>query len=211
MKKIDVISDYVKARIQDCSIEFFEAFKKAPISAVQGVVGQEIKTVICSGDKDDFLETINTVKVDPRTGNPGWIVTNPDGEKYVVADGDFHEKYVKDSDDPLSDVYNPIGTPVLVGRIVEDISFIAPWGEEMNIKAGGFLVLASTNDIYGIQEEQFYNTYRYNLESSSTAADKAIKLFGVKQKSLDELIVDAKNASNPVKEENVPSAREEER
>ena len=44
--------------------------------------------------------------------------------------------------------------------IDENISFEAPWGEEMRIAAGGVLILNGAQDIYGIQAEEFASTYR---------------------------------------------------
>lgn len=37
---------------------------------------------------------------------------------------------------------------------------MAPWGEKMNIEKGGYLVVNAPDDIYGIQLQEFNNTYK---------------------------------------------------
>lgn len=44
-------------------------------------------------------------------------------------------------------------------QIDDDISFIAPWGEMMNIAAGGYIVLSECENIYGIQGKEFAELY----------------------------------------------------
>ena len=45
--------------------------------------------------KNGLEETRNVVKVDEKTGNPGWVVTNPDGEEYIIEDSVFQKKYAR--------------------------------------------------------------------------------------------------------------------
>ena len=51
-------------------------------------------------------------------------------------------------------------------QINEDISFMAPWGEEQVIKAGSFLNVTDYDDIYGIAREEFIKTYSFVDEIS---------------------------------------------
>ncbi len=48
-----------------------------------------------------------------------------------------------------------------VVELQENVRFQAPWGEEMRIRAGGVLVIKDSGDIYGIQREEFQDTYEY--------------------------------------------------
>lgn len=209
MKKIDIISDYVKTGIKNGTLQIMEAVKGASITAKRGVPGQIVRTYTRSEDGSDFYETKNIVKVD-KNGQPGWIVTNPDGERYIVKDEDFKAKYIQDADG--SNVYRPKGKPVLVAGITEDISFIAPWGEEMNIQAGGFLVLAGKDDIYGIQGPAFAKTYVITETPSYEAEARARTLLEMPEvsfrPSLDERIAEATATRENLKTDQKPFNRD---
>lgn len=126
--------------------------KFAKVNAVKGRAGQEVVTVMANG----LEETRNVVKAD-EFGNPGWIITNPSGEQYIVPDKKFKQRY--DLAKGYNNIYPSIYSPIDAIQINEDISFVAPWGETMNIEKGGYLVINSKDDIYGIQEKEFYETY----------------------------------------------------
>lgn len=159
-KQISDITEYVKEGIKTGKLPVDEVAKFARIQARQGKVGEEIVTKMANG----LEETINVVKLDEKTGNPGWVVTNPDGEQYIIEDSTFQKKYEIDPEDPS--VYKPKGLPVLASQVNEDIEFDAPWGEKMKIEAGGHLILNGPGDIYGIQKAEFEGTY------ASTGKDK---------------------------------------
>lgn len=192
MKKINIISDYVKTGIENGTLQIMEAVKGVSVTAKQGVSGQLVKTFIRSDAGSDFFETKNIVKKD-KNGQPGWIVTNPEGERYIVKDEDFKAKYIQE--DEGSNVYRPKGKPVLVAGVNEDVSFVAPWGEEMNIQADGFLVLAGKDDIYGIQGPAFAKTYMITETPSYEAEARARALLEMPpvsfRPSLDERITEA--------------------
>lgn len=152
-KKVDNIAEYVRDAIKSGRLSVDEVAKFAKIHARQGTLGEEVVTKMANG----LEETRNTVMVDKKTGNLGWIVTNPDGEEYIVEDSVFQKKYEIDPENP--EQYKPKGGPVLSVLIDEDIEFNAPWGESMKIEAGGSLILSGPEDIYGIQKAEFENTY----------------------------------------------------
>jgi hypothetical protein len=120
--------------------------KTATISARPATVGEEISTVM----KDGHVETKNFAKAGD------FVVTNPDSERYIVPGEKFLKKYLP-TDNP--NIYKPNAGPVSAMPLTEDVKFKAPWGEEMAIKKGGVLVRGGPNDIYGIQPEEFKNTY----------------------------------------------------
>lgn len=151
-KEIEDIRGYVENALKNGEITAGTYRKKAEITARKGVVGEEIVTVMVDG----LVETKNVVKKD-ENGNTGWVVTNPSGEKYIVEDAVFSDKY-----EPIEGAdgkFRPKGKPVTAGKISESISFIAPWGETMNVVSGGYLVFTSMDDIYAIQEKEFFDTY----------------------------------------------------
>ncbi len=151
---IDNIKEYINSGIE--SGELFPAVyaKYTEIQARRGVIGEKIVTVMSDG----FVETENTVTADEVTGLPGFVVTNPeDKEQYIISDSVFSEKYEEIPD--KKGFYRPKGKPVTAMRCGEDISFMANWGE-ISLKKGGYIVISSPDDIYGVQEDIFLKTYR---------------------------------------------------
>ena len=119
--------------------------KIAKVTAIQVKESTVVETIM----KDGHKETINVA-------TPGdYIVTNPSGEKYVIKEKNFSERYKHIE----NDTYQSLGRPTNACRVDNNISFVAPWGEKMYIKEGGYLIINKPDDIYGIQEEEFNETY----------------------------------------------------
>lgn len=201
-KKVDDILEYVKDGIISGKLSVDEVEKFARIQARQGKLGEEVITKMANG----LEETKNTVKADEKTGKPGWIVTNPDGEEYIVDDSNFQKKYEIDSENPSQ--YKPKGEPVLSSHINENIEFDAPWGEKMKIEAGGSLILSGPKDIYGIQKNEFENTYTSTGKDKKEILKEAINLLGISKEEILEAKkenkneIDSKNTENNQKIEN---------
>jgi hypothetical protein len=122
--------------------------KSARISARPGKVGEEITTVM----KDGHKETTNTVK------NEGdMVATNPNGEQYIIDAKTFAKKYEIDPHNP--ERYRPVGGAQEFMTLGGNVMFKAPWGEQMMIKKGGVLNVTNMDDIYGIQQQEFQETY----------------------------------------------------
>lgn len=172
-KKIDNIAEYVKEGIKSGKLTVEEVAKFARIHARQGLLGEEIVTKMANG----LEETRNTVTADEKTGEPGWVVTNPDGEEYIVEDSIFKKKYEIDPENP--EQYKPKGGPVLSSPINENIEFDAPWGETMKIETGGSLILSGPSDIYGIQKAEFENTYASTGKDKAESLKEALDLLGI--------------------------------
>ncbi len=153
-KNVDIVS-YTKELLDSGKITLEEVEKFARIQARQGVVGEEIITKMQNG----LEETKNVVTAD-ENGNPGMVVTNPSGEEYIVPAETFAKKYEIDPENPT--VYKPKGGPMLSYQTSENLSFMAPWGEEMKIEAGGHIMVnpENFNDMYGIQGPEFDETYK---------------------------------------------------
>ena len=144
---------YVREGLESGSLTVRTYVKSTRVRAVPGTPGETVETILKNGLK----ETENTVGTDPETGVPDWIVTGKDGERYVVKDASFRERYRPDPKEP--GVFHPAGKPVDAVRIGENIRFAAPWGEEQFLRAGGWLML-DPGGIYGVEEEAFLGTYR---------------------------------------------------
>lgn len=153
LKKIENIKEYVQERIDNGTIKPGKYVKSTTITARKGIVGERIFTIMSNG----LHETNNIVSKD-HNGNVDWVVTNITGEQYIVKDSVFNEKYepVENADD----VFRPKGNPIVAGKVSEDISFVAPWGEIINLVSGGYVVFTNMDDIYGIQETEFKKTYK---------------------------------------------------
>jgi len=102
------------------------------------------------------------------------IVTGPKGEEYEIERDKFGKLYEPDPENPGD--FRSKGTVQGI-LLTEDVSFEAPWGEQMYIEAGGVLV-KNGDDIYGIEEDVFIDTYG--------RADKEGNVFA----SLDEPLIE---------------------
>ena len=152
-KKIENIKEYLTEGLQNGKFNSKTYQKSGEITARVGKVGEEIVTVMANGLK----ETKNTVTVD-ENGRPGWVVTNSTGEQYIVSDSVFKKKYERISG--TEDKFKPVWNPITAAQIDENICFVAPWGEIQNIVSGGYLVFNEEyDDIYGVQETEFLETY----------------------------------------------------
>ena len=201
-KKVDNISEYVREGIKSGRLTVNEVAKFARIHARQGTLGEEIITKMSNG----LEETKNFVKIDEKTGELGWIVTNPDGEQYIVDDSTFKKKYEIDPENPSQ--YKPKGGPVLSSPINEHIEFEAPWGETMKIECGGSLVLSGPNDIYGIQKDEFEHTYSSTGKDKAESLKEALALMGI---SKEEFLAARQEASSrDVKDDKIVANNEQE-
>lgn len=78
------------------------------------------------------------------------------------------KKYVADTSVKAAgkDVfYRPAGGVQTFMQVKEDIAVMVPWGENgadipLTIDAGGYLNVTNPDDIYGIAETEFNETYR---------------------------------------------------
>lgn len=178
-KRIDDMYTYVRDGIISGKFTLDEVAKFARVMARQGIEGEEIITVMADG----LEETRNVVKVD-ENGNPGWVLTNPDGEQYIVPDATFNKKYEIDPENP--DVYKPKGGPVISCKTNENIEFTAPWGEPMKIEAGGSLIINNPNDIYGIQKTEFENTYATTGKEEKEILQEIIEKFDITKEEIEQ-------------------------
>lgn len=155
-RRIESIKEYLAAGLESGKFESKIYQKSGEIIARKGKIGEKIITMM----KDGLHETQNTVIAD-ENGCPGWIVTNSTGEQYIVTDAVFRRKYEKVGDTE-EDKYKPIWNPITAVQVDKNICFVAPWGEEQKLVAGGYLVFnRDFDDIYGVQQEEFNKTYEW--------------------------------------------------
>lgn len=174
-KKIDNIEEYVKEGIKSGKLPVDEVVKSARIFARRGILGEEVIT----WDDNGLEETRNIVKLDEKTRKPGWVVTDPNGDEYIIEDSEFKNNYEIDPKNP--DQYKPKGDPVLSTPIYEHIEFKAPWGKKMKIEAGDSLILNGPNNIYGIPKSDFENSYASTGKNKTEVLREALNLFGISE------------------------------
>lgn len=174
-KTIENMKEYVEEQLTNGVKPELYA-KTARVQARSGKAGEKIETKMKSGLK----ETDNTVKADGDM-----VITNPDGEQYIVEKAKFEKRYEIDPENPKQ--FRPKGGAQEFIPVQEDIQFKAPWGEEMTILAGGVLNITGrdSGDIYGIQKDEFNNTYgRCDKNGNILPKGKGLlkSLNGVKEK-----------------------------
>ena len=94
------------------------------------------------------------------------VITGTRGEQYVVKPRKFLELY-----NVIDGVATPRPSPRLVARVSKaaletaaggtSISFKAPWGEDMLLRAGDYLVKDGTSGYYRIEARAFRDTYTW--------------------------------------------------
>ncbi len=127
--------------------EFFISQKTAKVMAEKVESGTVVETVLADG-------RVETSKMAGPEG--GYRVTNPTGERYLVDTAKFESIYDAAAE---NGVFTPKPDPRKVVSLEENVAFTAPWGSPMYIKGGGVLVHGGVKDIYGIQPDEYAETY----------------------------------------------------
>ena len=151
------------------SVVYFK--KVGSVEARPAIPGERIDTIM----KNGHLETSNVA------GENQYVIRNPDGEQYIIDAKKFESRYNLNTAELGTDgfsKYQVASGPMKVIRLGknEDVEFQTPWGETMRINGAGVIVDNGPGDIYGIQAQEFANTYR--------PCDKDGKLFTHEELSL---------------------------
>lgn len=90
-----------------------------------------------------------------------WVITNPMGEKYVISNKTLESKYKH----LVGDDYIPIGKVKAFEYKGASTSFIAIWGEPMQLNDGDMLCTPCPttdpiSEVYRIDRKEFFETYR---------------------------------------------------
>lgn len=167
-KKVNVY-EYVKEGLVSGKLQPIEAEKFARIIARQGTVGEVVISWAVDKDGNEIKEKEDSVTLDKDTKNPGWIATKLDENGYpvkdknghlnqwIISDSTFKKKYEIDEQNPS--VFKPVGGPQIFVQIPDNI-ILEQWGSEMKIAAGGFINITKVDDMYGISERDFNDTYK---------------------------------------------------
>lgn len=163
--------EYVKEGLESGRMVPKVAAKFARIDARKGQVGEEIISwSVDSNTGEAVKEKISKVSLDEKTKEPGWVVTKLDLDgtpkfdehghlnQWIIEDSVFKKKYEIDPEN--TSIYKPVGEPQIFVDILDNIT-LEQWGETMNIAAGGKINVTNINDMYGISERDFNDTYAY--------------------------------------------------
>ena len=162
--KVDA-KHYVITGLQSGNLVPFRAVKDGKVLARRGKVGEEIITYTDGG----LVEKVNRVEIDPDTGNPEWVLMKANVHGYPIVDeyghtnewikddSDFMEDYVPDKS--IDGVYESVDGAQIFVPVLMDI-ILVQGGEEMFVKAGGYLNVTDITNIYGISKRDFDDTYR---------------------------------------------------
>ncbi len=150
-----------------------EAEKFARIVAKQGQVGEKVISWSVDSLGHEIQEKVASVQNDENTNQPGWIVTKVDEDgnimldnnnhvnQWIIEDSVFRKKYEIDPENPT--LFKPKGGPQIFVQINDNI-ILNQWGEDMKIAAGGYINITNINDMYGISERDFNDTYQFTEE-----------------------------------------------
>ena len=152
-----------------------EAEKFARIVAKQGQVGDKVISWSVDSLGHEIQEKVAYVQNDENTNQPGWIVTKVDEDgnimldnnnhvnQWIIEDSVFRKKYEIDPENPT--LFKPKGGPQIFVQINDNI-ILNQWGEDMKIAAGGYINITNINDMYGISERDFNDTYQFTEEQA---------------------------------------------
>ncbi len=150
-----------------------EAEKFARIVAKQGQVGEKVISWSVDSLGHEIQEKVASVQNDENTNQPGWIVTKVDEDgnimldnnnhvnQWIIEDSVFRKKYEIDPENPT--LFKPKGGPQIFVQINDNI-ILNQWGENIKIAAGGYINITNINDMYGISERDFNDTYQFTEE-----------------------------------------------
>lgn len=124
--------------------------KFARVQAAQAKGGEKVETIL----KDGFKESRET-----RIAKPGdWIVTNPNGERYIPGPGVFEKKYEKALD--LGEGWFKSKRIPQDFRLMKQEMSMQLWGKKYTFRAGSYINVTDMNDIYAVAEDEFIGTYK---------------------------------------------------
>lgn len=178
--KVDV-NEYVKEGLDTGFLSPIRAEKFARVIARQGIVGEKVISWSIDGNGNEIKEKEDVIGIDKTTNSIDWIVTKVDENGNIIIDNNnhlnqwiitapvFRKKYEIDLENPS--LFKPKGGIQIFVQIPHNI-ILNQWGQDMKIACGGFINITNSDDMYGISERDFFDTYKFVEEKDK----KLIKL-----------------------------------
>lgn len=173
--KVEVTS-YVKHGIETGTMIPRTAEKFARIIARQGTPGETVVSWSVDFQGNEIQEKVAQIQVDDKTNQPGWIATKTDEQgniivdsngnsnQWIIDDSTFKKKYEIDPANP--GLYKPKGGVQIFVQITDNI-ILNQWDSDMKIAAGGYINITNIDDMYGISQRDFEDTYRFTDDLST--------------------------------------------
>lgn len=135
----------------------FVAVKTAVVQARKAQLGDVVDTrprTWVDGRVYTFSETKQTISQE-KVDQGAIIVTNPDGEEYVIkSEEKFMSKYKK-----VEGGFAAIDGPKKFAKASKNCTIKTSWGEEQIVPEGSYLCVSDKDDIYSVTNEAFEKTY----------------------------------------------------
>lgn len=156
--KVQFIENHGEKLDEICTNEVLSAVKTATVKARRAQLGEVVDTrprVTVGGKKYTFSETKQVITED-KVKSGAIIVTNPDGEEYVISSLEkFNSKYKSDG----KGGYVSIDTEKKFRVSNGNYAIRASWGEEQIVLKGSLFCVENPEKAYGITNSAFNSTY----------------------------------------------------
>lgn len=146
-KKVEV-TNYVKQGIENGTMVPRQAEKFARIIARQGTIGETVISWSVDSQGNEIQEKVAQVQIDDST---------------------FKKKYEIDPEN--TSLCRPKGGPQIFVQIPDNI-ILNQWGSDMQIAAGGYINITNVDDMYGISQRDFEDTYKFTDNLSKKGPKK---------------------------------------
>lgn len=155
--------------------EIVEAEKSGYIIAREAKEGERVDVMTQNGNheasetakKGDWIVT----RAD-EDGNP-ILDENGNRNSWIVSDDVIEAKYEKRGYANREELFfKPLGETQEFMRVQEDVAVMVPWGENgedipLTVDKGGYLNITDRDDVHGIAENEFNDTYRVTYHKRS--------------------------------------------
>ncbi len=156
--KVKIMGNASKAIDKIAEKEDIIAQKTAIVQARQAIKGDVVDTrprVIFEGKEYTFSETKQIITQEKEDAG-AVIITNPDGEEYVIASKEkFEKKYKK-----VDTGYSPISDKKPFRKSNGNYAITTSWGEEQICLKDSYFCVKHKDDIYGITNSAFNAKYK---------------------------------------------------
>lgn len=99
----------------------------------------------------DGKETQNVAEIEDV------VMSGPNREQYVIKSAKFPKLYQGQIGGPIHSEQSPRNVAVYNGK--EQVNFAAPWGENMVLKPGDYLVKEAEGKYYRVAKQEYEQTY----------------------------------------------------
>lgn len=169
--KVDFSKDSILESVTDIAENMpIVATKTREVKARGVVLGENVVTMPLAtiDGKVCGLSETQQIVTEEHVARGDMVVTNPDGETYIVKGPKFQKLYAQTGEG----VYKPQGEAKIFVTATQDICFMTSWGEMQFSPKGSKLCISDLSDIYSVTDIAFGATY----EEKELSKDEANKI-----------------------------------